>query len=76
MGGTTQEERDKIKGYLQAAGINGDIVVITQDDVNWYVQVVPTPPKDGSKRGMPPRAIPYRIAKSTGKVAGGPSIPK
>ncbi|MBI3465929.1 MAG: hypothetical protein HY000_23170 [Planctomycetes bacterium] len=70
----TPAEEATIKGYLEAAGIKGDIATISSsdDDKVWFVEVAAPRAKDG-KRALPIPPEPVTIDKATGKVvSGGP----
>jgi hypothetical protein len=71
MSGTSQEEKDQIKKYLEAAGNNGEIKSIIPDGDTWVVEVGSPPGKAGERpRPLPPE--PVRISKKDGKIVQGP----
>jgi len=76
-GGTSQTDQDKIRGYLDAAGLKGQIVSIMDGGEKWMVDVGAEPAAPG-KRQAPVAPASYLVDKKTGKVdgaggAGGPA---
>src|SRR5262245_50428911 len=66
----TDDERQQIKGYLEKAGISGDIqAIVSQDDRTWIVSVSAPKPKTGKVVPVPPND--YLVDKATGKVTAG-----
>jgi len=71
----TPAEEATIKGYLEAAGVKGEIKTISSTDKAWIVEVAAPKPKDG-KRAPPMPSDPIMIDKETGKVLAGDTGPK
>jgi len=70
MDGATQSDKDKIRGYLDAAGLKGQITSIQDAGDQWLVDVGSEPAAPG-KRQAPVAPVSYAIDKKTGKVLGG-----
>lgn len=70
MAGTSQADQEKIRGYLEAAGIKGEIYTIVDDGNQWMVDVGAPKPAPG-KRAAPTMPTTYLVDKTTGKVTGG-----
>jgi hypothetical protein len=69
-GGVQKADEDKVRGYLDAAGIKGEIVRLAEDGDAWIVDVGAPKPKDGKRpTPMPPNS--YRIDKASGKILAG-----
>ncbi len=71
MGGTPKSDQEKIRGYLDAAGLKGKISSIRDTGDQWEVDVGAEPPAPG-KRATPVAPESYQIDKKTGKVLGAP----
>ena len=71
--GTPKADQDKIQGYLEAAGVKGKVITITDNGTSWLVEVVPPPATEGKKgRGAGGALEPpsYQVDKTSGKVSG------
>jgi hypothetical protein len=69
-GGVAQSDQDKIKEYLDKAGIKGEIYTTADNGTEWVVEVGAPAPAPG-QRAAPTMPIPYQVNKTTGKVTGG-----
>ena len=66
----SESDKEKIRGYLDAAGIKGEIFSFADNDTEWVVEVGAPAPAPG-KRAAPTMPVPYQVNKATGKVTGG-----
>jgi hypothetical protein len=69
FGNTTQAEREKISGNLEAAGIKGELLGVVDDDKQYIVEVGTPKPPPGVKPTAPP-PVTYLVDKASGKVTG------
>ena len=70
-GDTSEADQQKIRGYLEAAGVKGDIYTIVDDGNQWIVDVGAPMKSAPGERVKPDMPTSYLVEKATGKVTGG-----